>query len=119
MEIKGPMLDLFLLVQPFWEDGILHVNPGLQTDPEWLDKVWEAVSFCMRFKKWSLTRWCGVGPSSRCMWRSVAIGLDDHFVAVRSDKNALPTIPTDTSASHMRRGSIHSSLQLHPPLWNS
>ncbi len=67
-----------LVVDPRWDVGnqVLHVSSALQDDPDCMNRVSSLLTYFIRWKEFSATRWAGVGPSHRHLLASLATGID-------------------------------------------
>ena len=77
--------NLISLVPPSFNSGGLHVSDYFKFDQDCFEKLHTLVSGNLRWRRFSITRWCGVGPSARLFMRSLAVGVDDIWTDCRDD----------------------------------
>ena len=83
----GPdYIDLFCEVRAWWRHGRLEVNPELCSDPYGNDKIMACWVYCMRWRHFSESRWCGIGVAARGLLRSLSIGLESLVSDTRAGK---------------------------------
>jgi hypothetical protein len=76
--VDANILDELLLVDPRWDvqNQILYVSSALQDDSDCMNRVASLLTYFIRWREFSATRWAGVGPSHRHLLASIAIGID-------------------------------------------
>ena len=76
--VDADILVELLVVDPRWDvtQQILYVSSALQDDPTCMTRVSALLTYFIRWKEFSATRWAGVGPSHRHLLASLAIGID-------------------------------------------
>jgi len=85
----GPtMVETLADMNPWWEGGKLWVSGALQADPDVVEKVSHALMYLIKWRKFSDSRWCTVGPCCRGLLGSLCVGLEAWVSMVRDDKNA-------------------------------
>ena len=83
--VQPDWVDLFVAANPEYSNGLLYVNPGLESDENCLEKVALLMDYALRWKKFSTTRWLGFGISCQYLALSLAVGLDEVVKIVRND----------------------------------
>ena len=78
-------LDLLSVVRPYFRGGSLHVNPLICNDVDHMDKIMKCWVYCMRWKHFAESRWCGIGMACRQLLRSVAMGVEYLVAETRAD----------------------------------
>ncbi len=85
--VEADWIDLMVGVNPQFDGSLLYVNPSLKEDGECLDKVFICIVYCMKWKKFSVTRWLGFGSSCRLLTLSLAVGIQRITQMARDDAN--------------------------------
>ena len=62
------------------------MSPLLCDDLDAMDKVSACGVYCMRWRRFSDTRWCGIGVAARGLLKSLSIGLESLVANTRADK---------------------------------
>lgn len=65
-----------------WEGGHLRLAAAMADNAKWVDEAMAALLHLFRFRPWSDSRWCGMGPSSKAMLGCLFCGLDDLVLMV-------------------------------------
>lgn len=81
-------LDLVASLNPHWCDGQLMVSAAAQDDPLLVEHLSAVILHIWRWRKFSDTRWCGVGVSCRTLVASLVIGVDQVVAAALADPNS-------------------------------
>lgn len=84
--VPADMLELFVEVNPWFEDGTLWVSGSLEGMPDLLDKVSGVIVFAWRWRRFVDSRWCSIGASSRSVVASLVLGLESIVAATRADE---------------------------------
>ena len=71
-----------------FEDGCLCLAAGLEHDPSAADKATAALLHLWRFRAWSDSRWCGIGPSRKALMGCLLCGLHDLVDFIMQSKTA-------------------------------
>ena len=83
--VPADWVDDFVAVAPRWSSGQLHCRAALQDDPESFQHITRIFLWCMRWTKFSMTRWLTVGISCRAFLRSLSVGIVSLMQFVRDD----------------------------------
>ena len=76
LEVDDTALELFVLVNPYWDGKVLHVSAALLSGDDPIGAVTTLVRYCLRFVDFSETRWTKVGEAGRLYLRSLLVGID-------------------------------------------
>jgi len=76
LDIEAGKLELFLVVNPYWDGKVLHVSAALLSDPDAIGAVTTLVRYCLKWVDFSDTRWTKVGEAARLWLRSLLVGID-------------------------------------------
>jgi hypothetical protein len=85
--VPATWVDDFVRVGARFQDGQLQVRSDLRSDPDPMARVTEVMLFMMHWRKFAMTRFLGLGFSSRSLLRSLVLGIDGLMAHTRSDKN--------------------------------
>lgn len=55
---------------------IIYVAEKCKGDPSIIDTIVDVVSACCRWRKWTDSRWCSIGDSSRSLLTSLLLGIE-------------------------------------------
>ena len=88
--IPAVLIEWVLRVDPRWDRVAqkLWVCSAVQDSHEGVDLVHSVLLFMMRWRDFSNTRWAGVGPSTRRIILSLAVGLEAMVQEVDRDGKA-------------------------------
>ena len=86
--IPVDMIDEIVAVNPFWCDNQLHVCSALQDSPDAFEKLSAVMLYLFKWCQFSEARWATIGPSSRAVLCSLAVGLEALVELTRSDPHA-------------------------------
>jgi hypothetical protein len=88
--IPAVLIEWVLRVDPRWDRVAqkLWVCSAVQDSHEGVDLVHSVLLFMMRWRDFSNTRWAGVGPSTRRIILSLAVGLEAMVQEVERDGKA-------------------------------
>ena len=67
---------------------LLHVSPHLAHVLDWLDRVASVVTYCVRFREFSETRWAAVGARFRLICLALLVGLERLIEMVHRDADS-------------------------------
>lgn len=76
LDVPKTVLDVFIMVDPYFDGTRLHVNKNMASHPQGWRHVKMCVLLCLRWLDWSDTRWLRSGRSARYYMRSILVGLD-------------------------------------------
>ena len=85
LNVDMSMLPEFILLDPVWVNGELHVNNIIAGDPKAVDRVAVLLHYALRWARFSETRWVGIGKCSRLYL--VSHGGRGLVVGVQSRRN--------------------------------
>jgi len=88
MGVEADMVDEVTRVNPWWRDGRLYVNGELAHDPDCMEKVSHVMLYLCRWRKFSDSRWCTMGPSCRTLLWGLCVGLEAWVALARADPAA-------------------------------
>ena len=69
-------IDLFLKVNPSWENGVLHVSSSLLNSDDGTSCVSTLIMYTLKFTDFSETRWTKVGEAGRSYLLALMCGVD-------------------------------------------
>lgn len=76
--VPAPLLDWVLRVNPSWDPSVVvsWVSGELEGAVDGSDLIENVVTFFLRWRNFSGTRWAGVGPSARHLICSLVVGVE-------------------------------------------
>ena len=89
-ESKSPeILEECVLLDLRWDPVLckILVNSDLQNEPNIWQRMRAVCFFCLRWRVFSETRWCGATPSSKMLVRSWALGSEPLALLTMTDPN--------------------------------
>ena len=85
LDVAQRDLHLFVLVDPLWYGGKLHVRKSLLDHPDCFGCITTVVQYCLSFVDLSETRWVKVGTCGRRYVRALMIGVDKLVEIAEAD----------------------------------
>jgi hypothetical protein len=85
LDVAARDLHLFVLVDPLWYGGKLHVRRSLLDRPDCIGCMTTVVTYCLSFVDFSDTRWVKVGTCGRRYARALMIGVDQLVQIAEAD----------------------------------
>ena len=86
--VEADMVDLVAEVNPWWESGQLQVSSTLAREADAIEKISHTLLYLCKWRKFSESRWCTVGPCCRTLLWGLCVGLEAWVGVVRSDSSA-------------------------------
>ena len=76
--VPTPLIEWILRVNPRWDPvaQVLWVSSELDGSPEGAQLVENVVTYFLRWRNFSDSRWAGVGPSARHLMCSLTVGVE-------------------------------------------
>ena len=83
--VEAGMVDQVAEVNPWWENGQLQVSSALSGDADAIEKVSHILLYLCKWRQFSESRWCTVGPCCRTLLWGLCVGLEAWVGIVRAD----------------------------------
>lgn len=89
LDVAARDLHLFVMVDPLWYGGKLHVRRSLLDHPDCFGCITTVVQYCLSFVDFSDTRWVKVGTCGRRYARALTIGVDQLVEIAEADDGVI------------------------------